>query len=108
MLAVATDTAPGRLPPTQRGLEMSRKGVQVTAFGANPDGEGTVLRLWELSGKGGSCQVRLPAGMNAENVQPVNLRGAPEGKPLAVKNGTFTASLKTFAPASFVIQARTK
>jgi len=104
LLAVAADGAPGKLPPAQRGLELSRKGVQVTAFGANPDGEGIVLRLWELAGKNGPCQVRLPAGMNAKNVQPVNLRGVPEGKPLAVKNGAFAAGLKAFAPTSFVLQ----
>jgi hypothetical protein len=108
LLAVAADGTPGKLPPAQRGLELSRKGVQVTAFGANPDGEGTVLRLWELAGKSGSCQVRLPAGMNAKSVQPVNLRGVPEGKPLAIRNGAFTASLKAFAPASFVIQTADK
>ncbi|MCX6899131.1 MAG: hypothetical protein NT105_10555 [Verrucomicrobia bacterium] len=108
LLAAVADGFAGKLPTTQRGLELSRKGVQVTAFGANPDGEGTVLRLWELSGKSGSCRVTLPAGSDARSVQPVNLRGEPAGKPIPIKNGVFTASLKAFAPANFVIQTPDK
>jgi hypothetical protein len=104
LLAAVAVGAPGKLPPTQRGLELSRKGVQVTAFGGNPDGDGTVLRLWELAGKSGSCRVSLPAGFNVSSVQPVNLRGEPAGAPVPVKNGTFSVSLKAFAPASFVFK----
>ncbi|MBI5396359.1 MAG: hypothetical protein HZA91_13770, partial [Verrucomicrobia bacterium] len=103
LLAAVADGPSGKLPPTQRGLELSRKGVQVTAFGANPDGDGTVLRLWELAGKSGSCHVSLPAGFDVRSVQPVNLRGEPAGAPIVVKNGAFSINLRAFAPASFVI-----
>jgi alpha-mannosidase len=74
----------------------------VTAFGANPDGEGTVLRLWELVGTSGSCVISLPTGFDVRSVQPVNLRGEPVGEPIPVNNGAFNISLKAFAPASFV------
>ena len=29
----------------------TRRGVMVTAFGPNPDGAGTILRIWELAGR---------------------------------------------------------
>jgi len=106
LLAAVADGAPGKLPPTQRGLELSRKGVQVTAFGANPDGEGTVLRLWELAGKSGPCRVTLPGGFNARVAQPVNLRGEPAGKPIRIAQGQFNIELRAFAPASFVFDTK--
>ena len=31
---------PGKLPPARAGVELSRRGVLVTAFGPNPDGDG--------------------------------------------------------------------
>lgn len=104
LLAAVADGAPGKLRPTERGLELSRKGVQVTAFGANPDGDGTVLRLWELAGKSGTCRVVLPEGFNVRSVRPVSLRGELDGKPIPIKNGAFTVNLKAFAPASFVLE----
>ena len=102
--AARADGPGGKLPATQQGLELSRKGVLVTAFGRNPDGPGTVLRLWEYAGNSGACQVRLPAGLDVEEVQPVNLRGEPAGAPIPVEQGTFTVNLTAFAPASFIIQ----
>jgi hypothetical protein len=101
--AAIGEGAAGTLPPTRRGLEISRKGVLVTAFGSNPDGAGGVLRLWEYAGQSGPCQVRLPAGFDLSSVQPVNLRGQPLGKPIAVRDGTFSFKLGAFAPASFLL-----
>ena len=103
LLAAATGGSAGRLPAVQKGVEVSRQGVLVTAFGANPDGPGSVLRLWELSGAGGSCQVRLPQGISAKTVQPVDLRGQPAGQPIAVENGAFPCDLRALAPMSFVL-----
>jgi hypothetical protein len=100
--------AAGILPPTQSGLEVSRSGVLVTAFGDNPDGKGMVLRLWELAGTRGPCRVSLPSGFNVRSVQPVNLRGEPAGKPIAVENGCFPANLDAFAPASFVFDTASR
>ena len=96
----------GKLPPSQAGLELSRRSVLVTAFGKNPDGEGTLLRLWELAGKSEPCRVHLPGGLSVTSVQPVNLRGEPSGKPIAVENSSFTIELGAFAPASVVWQTK--
>jgi hypothetical protein len=99
------DGGPGALPLSRRGLEQSRKGVLVTALGSNPDGPGTVLRLWEQAGKSGTVGVRLPEGTTVKQVQPVDLRGRPSGKPIAVKDGSFKVQVGTFAPVSLVLNA---
>ncbi len=103
LLAAAADGRAGTLPAAQKGVELSARGALVTAFGPNPDGPGTVLRLWEHAGVQGPCEVRLPAGLDVKEVQPGNLRGEPMGKPLPLEKGTFTANMTAFAPASFVI-----
>jgi hypothetical protein len=101
--AAFADGPGGTLPATQTGLELGRQGVLVTAFGPNPDGSGTLLRLWELAGTPGECQVRLPKGLAAKTAQPVNLRGQPLGKAVPVTERAFVTELRAFAPASFVI-----
>ena len=72
-------------------------------FLADLDGEGRVLRLWELVGTGGRCEVRLPEGMAADSVQPADLRGRPQGRPIPVRGGAFEAEVPPFAPASFLL-----
>jgi alpha-mannosidase len=103
LLAAAADGRAGTLPAVRKGVELSARGTLVTAFGPNPDGPGTVLRLWEHAGARGPCEVRLPAGLDVKEVQPVDLRGAPFGLPLSVERGVFTTNLTAFAPASFII-----
>jgi len=93
----------GALPASGRGVEVSTPGTLVTAFGPNPDGDGTVLRLWELAGRSGRCAVRLPEGSRAAAVRPVDLRGAAAGPAIPVKDGTFVFEARAFAPASFLI-----
>ena len=83
--------------------EPSRPGVAVTAFGPNPDGAGTLLRLWELAGLGSSCQVRLPAGMSAGTIQRVDLWGRPDGPAATARDGSLMIEMKPFAPVSLVI-----
>jgi len=95
----------GSLPPRSRGLSLSRKGVLLTAFGPNPDGRGTLLRLWEDAGQSGPVTVALPPHTHLGNVQAVDLRGRPVGTPIQATDGGFTFELGAFEPASFVIQA---
>ena len=101
--------------PVADGVAVSRKGVRVTAFCPNPDGAGTVLRVWEqagfsghsghsgFSGKGGTITVTLPKGMKATSARPVNLRGEPAGEPIAIKDGKFSFDLGAWAPKSFIL-----
>jgi alpha-mannosidase len=119
LLAVTADGTAGKLPASQAGLEVSRKGLLVTALGANPDGEGTLLRLWELSGRPGKVAVKLPPGMGVKAAQGVDLRGRPRGEPIKVAgdreklpDGTskapsldrITVEIDAFAPASCVLR----
>ncbi len=92
-LAAVSDASPGKLPPQATGLAVeklasggapaaagpSSRGPLVTAFGPNPYGEGTLLRLWEQAGDGGAFTVHLPRGMDVGTAQPCDLRGQPTG-----------------------------
>ena len=84
------------------GVSVSRKGVRVTAFCPNPDGDGIVLRMWEQAGVGGTLAVTLPKGMKVEKAQPVNLRGEIVGGPIAVEDGKFSFDLGAWVPKSFI------
>jgi hypothetical protein len=104
LLIAMADGPSGKLPKRQEGLSLSRSGVLVTAFGQNPDGPGTLLRLWEQSGQTGPCKVRLPAGFKAMAAQPVNLRGEPIGQAMPIHGRDFAVSLRAFAPLSFILK----
>jgi hypothetical protein len=104
LLAASADTAAGTLPETQSGLSLASPGVLLTAFGGNPDGAGTLLRLWDQAGQSGDCVVQLPAGISPKSVQPSDLRGRPIGTPIPVQNGSFRAPLRPFAPVSYLLQ----
>jgi hypothetical protein len=98
----------GKLPVTQTGLSLSRKGIRVTAFCPNPDAdqgvEGTLVRVWEQAGQSGEVALTLPEGFKATKAQPVSLRGEKAGKAVSIKGGKLTFELGAYAPASFVIR----
>lgn len=95
----------GNLPAAKSGVSVSRKGVLVTAFGEDPNGEeGTLLRVWEVAGQSGQLTVSLPEGMQATVAEPINLRGERLGAPVAVKSGRFEIDLGVYAPASFILR----
>ncbi|HEY5909328.1 MAG TPA: hypothetical protein VJA21_01855 [Verrucomicrobiae bacterium] len=102
--AAAADGPGGRAPQSQKGMSLSRQGVILSAFGRNPDGEGTILRLWESAGRAGKCRVELPAVFRKSQATPVDLRGRPTGKPIQIDNGAFTVRLQAFAPASYRLE----
>jgi hypothetical protein len=104
LLAATTDGPSGKLPASQGGLALSRKGVQVTAFGKNSDGAGTVLRVWELSGASGKLSVTLPKGTRFSKATPVDLRGEKREVPLTIEGDRFTFDLGAYAPASVVLE----
>ena len=103
-LAAFFDGPAGKLPLSRTGLQLSRRGVLLTAFGANPDGDGILLRLWEQAGRDGDCRVRLPDGMNATRAQPCDLRGRASGDRIEIRDGAFEVLLTHYAPASFILQ----
>ncbi len=75
LLGAAANGTAGPLPTSAAGPGLARKGVLVTALGANPDGPGTILRLWDLAGNTGPCQLRLPESLRKLKVESVDLRG---------------------------------
>ena len=99
--AVGTE---GELATIATGLTLSQKGILVTALGPNPDGEGTILRLWEQAGKSGDCTVKLPIGFKAKSIQPMNLRGEILGAQIQLKDSMFKINIKAYSPYSFLIR----
>ena len=94
----------GKLPVTQQGISISRKGIAVTAFGQNPDGNGTILRFWEQGGITGNLEVVLPRNSKFNIAQPVNLRGETKGEPVKIKNSRFSFNIHAYAPATFLLK----
>lgn len=105
-LQYATGTkSGGKLPKGKRGIELSRKGVLVTAFGSDPDGsDGVLLRLWEQAGISGKLTVRFPKEMKFTQAVPVNLRGEVKGEAVPVRSGKIDFELGAYVPASFILK----
>jgi hypothetical protein len=97
------DGPAGKLPPVQAGLELSRKGVLVTAFGPNPDGEGILLRLWEQAGQDGPCKVTLPEGLRGHKARLCGLRGRTIEGTITSRDGQLEVPLTHFAPTSVLL-----
>jgi hypothetical protein len=93
----------GKLPLSRTGIKVSREGIIVTAFGKNPDGNGTVLRLWEQAGLTGKVTVEMPEGFKIKNAILVDLRGERSGKKLIVSEDKMTFEMGAFAPISILL-----
>ena len=100
-VAAAGPATGATLPPEQSGIELSRPGILITAFGQNPDGPGTLLRVWEQAGTSGQLIV---TGLAAKTASPVNLRGETTGEPLTITDGKLVFNLTAYAPASFILR----
>ena len=95
----------GDIPVTQEGVSLSRKGILITAFKTNTDGDGMVLRLWEQAGNGGLCEVSLSKGNNYRRAYPCNLRGEiTNDKGIDVLNNSFQFMIQANQPASFILK----
>jgi alpha-mannosidase len=101
---VNADTPPGKLPLHKKGLGVSRPGVIITAFGANPDGNGILLRIWEQVGESGELTVELPDENKFTHAIPVNLRGEKIGESILIRDARLTFELRAYAPVSFVLE----
>ncbi len=94
----------GSLPTENQGIVLSQKGVLLTAFGSNPDGDGALLRLWEQAGNSGECTISLPKNMNVKNAYPVNFRGESSGKKIEIQNDQFIINIDPYKPYSFILK----
>lgn len=96
----------GNLPVSASGITLSMKGVWLTAFGSNPDGDGLLLRLWEQAGNSSECTITLPDNLNAEFAQPINLRGENNGEKIRISNGQFKIKVDSYKPYSFILKIK--
>lgn len=94
----------GNLPVAQDGISLSRKGILVTAFGENPFGNGTILRLWEQSGQAGECNISLPEGITYTRAIPCNLRSEKTGDPINLRENNFKIFIGPYKPLSFLLE----
>lgn len=104
LLVGSAAASSGRLPASAEGLATDRRGILVTALGADPDavGGGLRLRLWELAGRSGDVEVRLPASLAQGTVEAIDLRGQtrPETRLTRDGSGRLRMALPAFAPAT--------
>ena len=101
LIAAYTDGQGGNLPLSAEGIQLSRKGVLVTAFDSNE--EGVLLRIWEQSGKGGKCEITLPDN-GYRMAQVCNLRDEQTGKVLPVKQNKIIVELNAYQPMSLLLK----
>jgi alpha-mannosidase len=103
MCALATGK-PGKLPSVLKGISLSEKGILVTAFGKNRDGEGDILRLWEQNGVSCRCRITLPKECRYISAQPCNLRGEKLGNSIPVSGQTFEVPINGYQPVTFILK----
>lgn len=107
LVAACSDRTDGTQPLQKEGVKLSAKGVEVTALGPNIDGDGTILRLWEQSGKDQKVTVTLPEELKATMVIPVDLRGQQTGKAIKVTNHQFEIEIGKNAPFTVLLEYET-
>ena len=94
----------GALPAQKQGISLSQKGISVTAFGPNPEGNGILLRLWEKAGDSGECIVSLPKNLDVKYAQPVNLRGIPAGEKIQIAGWEMKIKVDAYKPYSYILK----
>lgn len=102
MIAAYYDGPKGNMPVSASGLSVSEKNVLVTAYGDNPDGDGTLLRLWEQGGTQCRCTVNLPSGVY-KSWELCNLRGEELQGIQPVCGDSITVEMKAYAPRSILL-----
>jgi len=100
-LAATADGPAGKFAKTQTGLTVSRPGVLVTAFGQNPDGAGTLLRVWDQTGEAGKLVV---TSRRLHHCDAGQFARRKNGEPVNVRRGKIVLDLKAYAPASFILK----
>jgi alpha-mannosidase len=108
METAVIDAPAGRVPVVQEGISLDRKGMMITELFKNPSGRGFFLRLWEMSGQSGTCEILFPRRFKARSLQPVDLRGNIYGGAIAVKPDSLRMDrcvvlVQAFAPATFLV-----
>src|SRR6218665_981481 len=96
------DGKPGRLPATNKGIQLSQKGIVVTSFAPTPDNRYR-LRLWEMAGNRGICEIELPPVF--KSAQLCNLRDEPLPDPaFLIKDGKLKVNYKAYQPLTLMLR----
>jgi len=103
MASIASEKS-GYIPTSLSGIILSRKGVLVTAFGPDPFGNGTILRLMEQAGDSGKCRITMAEGFSFKKAVPINLRGERTGTPIAIKDNFFETELSAYQLLTFLFK----
>lgn len=101
LLAEFSAGDPGELPASAEGISLSEKGLLITAF--KKDKNGDLLRLWEQKGENVSCTISLPPGSNYRSAHLCNLRGEESGDKIAITNNKFKIAIKAYQPVTFIL-----
>ena len=73
-----------------------------TAFGQNPDGPGTLLRVWEQAGISGKLTVTIPGAFTLQCRSTCAVKSP--GKRIALNSGKVDFQLPAYATASFLLE----
>jgi len=102
--AIISNGNKGKLAVKNSSVQISEKGVCVSAFVANPDGEGHILRLWEQTGSDRTIKVSLMPAFGFKSAQPCNLRGEKTGSEIQLKHNSLEVLIKGNQPLSFILK----
>jgi len=92
-------------PLMQDGVKINQKGVIITSYGKNRDGDGIILRFWEQVGKSKLCIVTLPFGNDFKTAFPCNLRGEISDEDgISISNNQFQFNINANQPATFILK----
>lgn len=94
----ATDKHDGKLGKQFSMLHSTNRNLRVKAFKKAQDGDGYIVRVYELSGKGAEGSIQFAAGIESaeelNGIEDFKCSATTSGKALDVKSGKF--ALKTF------------
>ena len=102
LLATYVEGKGGLVPRMASGITLSKKGILLTAYGPNRNGDGDVLRLWEQAGETGKCIITIPSSAY-HKAQPCNLRGEPIGEPLEIRQQQLEVDIRAYQPLSLIL-----
>ena len=95
----------GSLDAAASGITLDRKGIVITAFKPNPDGEGMLLRLWETAGNSGSCRINLAGESPFGKAYLCNLRNViTDDEGILIIRNSFQVPIQAHQPASFILK----
>jgi hypothetical protein len=93
----------GNSPLVQEGISLSRKGILLTA--CKEEGNDTLLRLWEQSGRDGPCEISFPEDHGYQKAYSCNLRGEIiDASGIEFSGNTLQVTFKAYEPKTLLLK----